>query len=383
MIFDRKRFALKYAILYAMLIAIIMLVPLFIYTKLMLVINEGKTQNALLKEARNIILEMENYNPTNDEAFRFPRYSSYQAGLYDFNMKPIFTLIKYTPSSFTPGYHIYDNYRYYVLKLPENRYFGADYLVVSKEVNSEAVYIVVILAIVCIVAILFLLTWAVFKSFARPFVTINRQLDNFIKDSMHEINTPLSIIQVNADLFSRKFGTNKYIPRIKAAAKTLSTIYNDMDYLIKKESMEYPKEKINFSEFLKERVDYFKEVASLREIKILTQIDDNVEIEFNPVKLQRIIDNTLSNAIKYSYEKGKVEIKLKRDQKSTILSIRDEGVGIKEPKKVFERYYREDSFKGGFGIGLNIVRNIVEQEGVEIKIDSKLGKGSTFSYIFD
>jgi signal transduction histidine kinase len=382
LIFDRKKFALKYALLYALLIAMIMLVPLFVYTQLMLAINEAKTQNDLIREARSIILQMESYNPSGGEAFRFPRYSSYQAGLYDSNMRPIFTLLSFTPPSFTPGYHPFEDYRYYVMRLPEGRYFGANYLVVSKEQNSAEIYMIVLVIIVGIVVMLFFLTWAVFRNFARPFEMINQQLDNFIKDSMHEINTPLSIIQLNVDLFARKFGSNKYLPRIKAAAKTLATIYNDMDYLIKKERLSYEKERIDFSKFLHERVDYFKEVASLREIEIETEIEEGIEIDFNPTKLQRIVDNTLSNAIKYSHERGRVRVELKQSDEGVVFSVHDEGVGMKEPDKVFERYYREDSFKGGFGIGLNIVKNIVDQEGITIRVDSEFGKGSTFTYIF-
>ena len=368
--------------MYASLIAVIMLVPLFVYSQLMFAIGEAKTQNSLIGKARDIILQMESYNPSAGEPFHFPRYSSYRAGLYDRNMRPVFSLLEYTPPSFTPGYHRYDGNRYYVMPLPEQRYFGAKYLVVSTQNDRAEIYMIVLLVIIGIVAMLFLLTWTVFRNFARPFEMINRQLDNFIKDSMHEINTPLSIIQLNADLFARKFGNNRYIPRIKAAAKTLATIYNDMDYLIKKETMSYPKERIDFSQFLHERVDYFKEVASLREIEIETDIEEGVSIDFNPTKLQRIVDNTLSNAIKYSHEKGHVLVELKKRGDDVVFRVRDEGVGMKHPEKVFERYYREDSFKGGFGIGLNIVKNIVEQEGVDIEVHSEFGKGSSFTYIF-
>jgi signal transduction histidine kinase len=382
LIFDRRRFALRYALLYASIIAVVLLVPLFVYTRLMLGIDEAKTHNALLHEARNIVLQMESYNPASGEPFRFPRYLGYRAGLYDANMRPVFTLLDFTPPGFAPGYHTHGDYRYYVLALPEGRYFGARYLVVATEHDRARIYLVVLLVMGGIVAMLVLLTWAVFRNFARPFEEINRRLDNFIKDSMHEINTPLSIIQLNADLFARKYGTNRYIPRIKAAAKTLATIYNDMDYLIKKERMDYPRERIDFSKFLEERVDYFREVATLRNIAVETDIEEGVAIDFNPTKLQRIVDNTLSNAIKYSHENGRVHVRLKKTPEGVLFEVEDEGVGMKEPEKVFERYYREESHKGGFGIGLSIVRSIADQEGVEIRVGSEYGKGSLFSYRF-
>lgn len=105
LIFDRKRFARKYALRYAALIAVIMLVPLFVYTQLMLSINEAKIRNDLTERARHIVLQMEGYNPQSGEAFHFPRYSGYDAGLYDNNMRRIFSLLPFTPSTFTPGYH--------------------------------------------------------------------------------------------------------------------------------------------------------------------------------------------------------------------------------------------------------------------------------------
>ncbi len=359
-----------------------MLVPLFVYTQLMLSINEAKIRKDLIERARHIVLQMEGYNPQSGEAFHFPRYSGYEAGLYDGNMRQIFSLLSFTPSTFTPGYHEHGEWRYYVMKLPEARYFGASYLIVSKKHNSAMIYATVLAVIVGIAGFLFLLTWMVFKNFARPFEVLNAQLDSFIKDSMHEINTPLAIIQLNADLFARKFGTNRYIPRIKAAAKTLATIYNDMDYLIKNERMAYVKEEIDFSKFLHDRVDYFKEVALLRDIDIETDIKEGVTIRFNPTKLLRIVDNTLSNAIKYSHEKGKVRVELEDVEGGVRFIVRDEGVGMKEPGRIFERYYREDSLKGGFGIGLNIVKKIADEEGVTIDIASEYGKGSTFSYTF-
>ncbi|WP_457596712.1 sensor histidine kinase [Hydrogenimonas sp.] len=382
MIFDKRRFALKYALIYGSIVGVVMLVPLMVYTRLMLGIHEAKTQNALMEQARNIVLQMESYPADGSEPFRFPRYAGFQGGLYDANMRPVFTLVPFTPPGFAPGYHTHGDYRYYVLPLPEGRYFGARYLVVSTRYDPSGIYLVALLVAGGIFATLLLLTWAVFRNFARPFEEVNRRLDDFIKDSMHEINTPLSIIQVNADLFARKYGSNRYIPRIKAAAKTLATIYNDMDYLVKKERMTYPKERIDFTKFLLERVDYFREVASLKEVAIETEVDAGVFVEFNPVRLQRIVDNTLSNAIKYSHEKGRVRVRLLQKGDDVLFEVADEGVGMKEPGRVFERFYREDRDRGGFGIGLHIVKQIVEREGVGIEVASTYGEGSRFTYTF-
>lgn len=170
---------------------------------------------------------------------------------------------------------------------------------------------------------------------------------------------------------------------MKAASKTLSNIYNDMDYLIKQDIIEYPNESLNFSAFLLARVDYFEVVAAQREIVIETAIEKDIPLYFNKTKLQRIIDNTLSNAIKYSYEQSTVYVALDYHDKQIRLEVKDEGVGIDKPEKIFERYYRENLDKGGFGIGLNIVKKIIDDNDIMLNIESMPEKGSTFVYIFN
>jgi signal transduction histidine kinase len=229
---------------------------------------------------------------------------------------------------------------------------------------------------------LFIFSLLLLKNFSAPFEAMNRQLDNFIKDSMHEINTPLSIINLNVDLFANKHGENKYLQRIKSASKTLATIYDDMDFLIKQGRVKHTTQEINMSEFIQTRVDYFGDVANLKEIKISTDITLNIYYNFSKIKLQRIIDNTISNAIKYSNDTGEIDIRLYKKEKKIHFEVQDYGVGIANVKKIFSRYYRENEAKGGFGIGLNIVKDIVDEEGITLQVDSKVKEGSLFCYIF-
>jgi signal transduction histidine kinase len=233
-----------------------------------------------------------------------------------------------------------------------------------------------------ILIILFILSLRLFKNFSRPFEEVNHKLDNFIKDSMHEINTPLSIININADLFANKYGDNKYLQRMKSASKTLATIYDDMDYLIKQGRVEHKIKEINVSEFVINRVDYFKGIANLKHIHIETEIMPELMYRFSKTKLQRIVDNTISNAIKYSYDDNSIKIKLYDENGHMKFSVQDYGVGIENLKKIFSRYYRENQTKGGFGIGLNIVKDIIDEEGILLEVKSKVEVGSTFLYIF-
>jgi two-component system, OmpR family, sensor kinase len=375
------KYAIKNAFLYTLFIAIVLLTPLYLYMVYTKNVYEIKNELMLKQNARTIIHSMEEFGNRNEPTFNFPRFQLFQAGLYDNNFKPIFTLINQPMETFSPGYHKQDAYVYYIMSLPEHRYFNANYLIIGNELSYISVYQKAALILLSIVLVVFVLSLFFLRRFALPFKRVNEKLDGFIKDSMHEINTPLSIINVNIDLFNRKNPENKYLRRIKAASKTLSNIYNDMDYLIREENKKFEMESIQLDEYLRERVEYFYEIAAMKNIYIDLQITCQPTITYSIIKLQRIIDNTLSNAIKYSPESTKIVVALEKADEGCHLSFTDQGIGIAEPKMIFERYYREKSEKGGFGIGLNIVKKIIDEDGIELKVSSTVGKGSCFDYL--
>jgi len=205
--------------------------------------------------------------------------------------------------------------------------------------------------------------------------------DKFLKNAIHEINTPLSIIITNIDLFKLKFTKNKYLTKIEAGSKIIHNIYNDLTYLIKKDRINYPLSSINFSQFLYSRIDFFDEIANGNELNIKYEITDNLLINFNDTQLQRICDNSLSNAIKYSYKNTKIFIKLYENENNIILSIQNDSDTIENPNKLFDRFYRENENRGGFGLGLNIIKEICDYYKIDINVTS-INNHSTFKYTF-
>ena len=376
-----SQYSAKYALIYTTLVSVILLTPLFLYLVYMKNIHSVQNELFLKEKSLLIIKAMHEYNQ-NEEYFEYPRFKAFKSGLYDEGFKPIFTTIDYKIKYFKDGYHLDENNAYLIVKLPKNRYFDARYLIVKNELSFAAVYEKVMIILFSVVILVFILSVVFLQTFAKPFKKLNETLDNFIKDSVHEINTPLSIINVNIDLYNRKNEPNKYMQRMKAATKVLSNIYNDMDYLIKHDRLEYNTEEIEISLFLKDRIEYFSEVARMKNILINSNIEDGHIITMNSKRLQRVIDNNISNAIKYSYENSNIDISLYLKDKRCHLAFKDYGVGIDKVDKIFSRYYREDTNKGGFGIGLNIVKSIIDEEKIELKIDSTPMVGSTFIYIF-
>jgi two-component system, OmpR family, sensor kinase len=375
-----SKYALKYALIYSGLIAAILLAPLFFYTIYMKNIHAIQNELLLKEKSLLIVKSMEEFNQ-NENYYEYPRFRSFQSGLYDRNFNPLFTLIDSKIKYFKEGYYLDEGDAYLVVALPHKRYFGASYLILKNKLSFAVVYEKVMVILFSIVILVFVLSLFFLDRFAKPFKQVNRRLDTFIKDSMHEINTPLSIINVNIDLYNRKNPTNKYLQRIKAASKVLSNIYNDMDYLIKNERLNFEKEWIDLSAYLLERIEYFTEVAHMKNIEIYHEIEEGIKIYANQKQLQRVIDNNISNAIKYSYDNNKIEIFLALQEDGCHLRFKDYGVGIEDVAKIFDRYYREDTQKGGFGIGLNIVATIIKKAGIKLEIDSELKKGTSFIYI--
>ena len=204
--------------------------------------------------------------------------------------------------------------------------------------------------------------------------------DRFVKNAIHEINTPLSIILMNIDLYNLKFEKNPYLVKIEAAVKVLDNIYEDLAYVAKKDHVVYAKSMVDFSSFLQERVHYFEDVAEGNKLTLCTDISPDLFIVFNEIELQRICDNNISNAIKYSYEKQNVHVKLYAQEAFVVFEVQNVGDTIQSLENLFSRYYRENDVRGGFGLGLNIVKEICDRNDVEVSVASDTSTRFTYRF---
>lgn len=213
----------------------------------------------------------------------------------------------------------------------------------------------------------------------------NKQLvnmqDSFIKHSIHEINTPLAVIMTHIDIYKMKYGQNSYLSKIEAASKMIANIYDDLSYMVKKDRIVYEKHWINFSAFLHERIVFFEEIAVGNGHKIQEEIEEGIVIYFNEIELQRIIDNNLSNAVKYAKKSTEIEIRLYKEKDTAVLKCSTHSKKIEDTKQIFEAFHQEETKAGGFGLGLEIVGAICQKEDIRIEVDSD-DKLTTFSYYF-
>lgn len=205
--------------------------------------------------------------------------------------------------------------------------------------------------------------------------------DYMIKKLMHEIFTPLSVITLNVDTLRSKTNDFNSLDKIQASVKVLSSVYEDIRYMINHEREVFPKTDIDLLSFLSSRVAYFDSIAKSKDIFIELIADENISIQFNETELQRLVDNNISNAIKYSNNSSCITIICKEENGFIVLGFIDEGIGIKEKliPNIFKDYYKINQSKG-LGLGLATVKEICDKYCIDVSVKSTYKEGTTFTY---
>ena len=235
----------------------------------------------------------------------------------------------------------------------------------------------VLLSALASFALIALVSRFLVKIALKPLESKITMLNSFIKDFTHEINTPLSVILLSIEQLEKQqnIDTTKFA-RMKLAAKTLSQTYSDLIFLTFPDTISNEEERIVMKEAIRERLEYFRLFFERKQIALSVDLQGDSTILASKSKINKMLDNLISNAIKYNKKGGCVSVNLK----GRALSIKDSGYGIDEKNltKIFERYARFNSDQGGFGIGLSLVKSICKEYHIEISCHSKLGEGSEF-----
>ncbi|QKF82436.1 sensor histidine kinase [Halarcobacter ebronensis] len=369
-----KNHLIKISVWYSLFIIILIFVPSYFYTKSEIQNYKINQTNLVEQYALNIQRAIYDFNRSKNDIFFFPKSFNINAYIYDSKEELIYSTsnIKLENRNIISKKYL----------LNENR-LDAKKLIVEKSFNLNEVYLKISILIISVGLFIFISAYLILKQTITPYKKANNYLDRFFNDAMHELKTPLGILQLNLELLEEKNSDLIEVKRSLNAVKNLQLTYEDIEYLMKQKRVSYTKENIDFTLFLRHRVEIFKSLAQAKSIKLNENIKENIKISINRIELQRVIDNTISNAIKYSNESSKINITLKKDSDyKAVLSIEDFGKGIKDKNKIFERYHREEEIKGGFGIGLNIVKHICKKNSIKIEVISQLDVGSTFTYYF-
>lgn len=213
---------------------------------------------------------------------------------------------------------------------------------------------------------------------------------DFIANVSHELKTPLAILQNYATLLQDESldleTRRKYAKTLSQAAKRLSDLITNILKLNKLENQEIKPEfeKINLTEMLAQAVLSFEDLIEHKRLEIECDLDD-VQIVSAPSLLEIVWNNLLSNAIKFTEAGGKIGVSLKMKSEKAIVSVFDTGCGISRETgaHIFEKFYQGDTSHSGEGngLGLPLVKKVIDVLGGEISVSSEIGKGSTFTIV--
>jgi len=248
-----------------------------------------------------------------------------------------------------------------------------NFLTVKFGFNQDTFYPITFVLLLFATVFYYLLS----KSLLQPLFKSEKEIQNLIKETLHEINTPVATIKMNTKMLQKKEQNPKNIERlerIETSCDNLLNLYNQMEYSLKEKIDSVTVECFDISEIITKSIEKFKDIK--KDIQIIYQ-PQSLMIETDKNGFERVIDNLISNGIKYNKENGKINIFVE----DNTLKISDTGIGIdtKNLFHVFDKYYQENSLNSGIGLGLNIVKAYCDKYKIDLKIDSTKDLGSVFS----
>lgn len=215
----------------------------------------------------------------------------------------------------------------------------------------------------------------------------------FTSDVSHELRTPVSVIlaQCEACLTDENLNAEQHrqIELIQKKARTVAELISHLLTLSRADQgkIRLYLERVNVSELLEMIVEEQRIFAKERQMKIRMEIEPGLYIEVDETLYIRMMDNLISNAISYGKEGGTITVTLRREKEGLCGTVQDDGIGIAKEHlpHIWERFYRVDKSRtdgNHSGLGLSMVKWIVEEHGGEITVESQEGEGTTFTYVF-
>jgi len=226
---------------------------------------------------------------------------------------------------------------------------------------------------------------------------LERVRRDFVANASHELKTPITAIrgltETMLDDPSMDDETRlRFVERISAQSMRLSVLVTDLLAISRLEAdqAEQKHDLIDMQELVKRSVSAAKAACVEKQLELSLDPDDTIsDMKAMTVgdmqSLSQMVDNLLDNAVKYTPSGGQVSVRLTASDHQIQLQVSDTGIGIDNlaRQRIFERFYRVDKARsrdlGGTGLGLSIVKNIAEQHGGAVQLESELGVGSTFT----
>jgi two-component system, OmpR family, sensor kinase len=373
---SEKKTLYRFLSLYVFFTIVILGLTVSLYYTLQKELATSQRTIVLDEYANDFLIALEELHNDKTNTLLYPTDAKFKTSLYGKDYKLIYSTLSNPTNLLTEVTYTNNKIIRYVTN-PQKYYLNTQYIIVEmmddKEWLNETIKTIVIYSSIFFIFML-VIGYFLLNLFLKPMRDALHLLDTFIKDTTHELNTPVSTIMTNIELIDKESIQDKYllksINRIDIGVKTISNIYDDLTYLVLNNKIISNNQDINLKQLIEQRVEYFSLLTNMKKIKVVTNLDADAVLNIDNKKLSKLIDNIISNAIKYNKINGSIYIDLDANK----LTIKDTGKGIKEEHidSMFDRYARFDKIVGGFGIGLNIVKMICNEYRLTINITSKL-----------
>ena len=290
---------------------------------------------------------------------------------------------------------VQDNYNYRGITLNTLVFEGQElYIQLLANVDGEVQTIknltdTLLLGSLIIIVIAIIGSYILSKMTLKPIMDSYKKQTEFVQNAAHELRTPLTIIQAKQELMlqepeSKILDKSEDINIILKETKRLTKLIKELMVLATADSNELKlkKEKTNIDTLIKDIVIPYRDYADMQEKEININLKFNKEINIDSNKISQLMLIILDNAIKYTSENEKIEIKTYSKDGKCVIEVADTGIGISKEATahVFDRFYREDKARsretGGTGLGLSIAHTIVSLHGGSIKIAPNEPKGT-------
>ena len=220
------------------------------------------------------------------------------------------------------------------------------------------------------------------KSSLRPAEESMQRLEQFTQDASHELRTPLAVLGSSLDVALKSKKYKEGIESAKDDLKQISVLVERLLELARLDSFGIEKESLDFSGLVAESTEKFRPLADKASIQINTHIAPGIRVIGDETLLRQVMNNVLNNAVKFTNTGGTVTVTLTK----RALIMTDTGIGMSPDDllHIFDRFYQADDSRsrGGFGLGLALVKRICDLHGWTIDVKSEAGKGSTFRLTF-
>jgi len=308
------------------------------------------------------------------------RYGRIHIGLFDQNHILRHSTLQYLPKNLQPGILKAPRYIQMTTKLDEP-IEGLSYIVTENTaLPAQISGLKLLIALTVLFSGIFIafIGYLLSRLLLKPVKERIARLDRFIKESAHEINTPVSALMMSVSSLRKKgIEEERLLSHIAISSKQIADIYNSLSDIAFSDLRQKPDPVIfNFQNVIRQECAFYREIAATRGITIESDLKSHF-VKMAKEDAKRIVGNLLSNAIKYNRQNGEVKISLKENS----LQISDNGIGIdpKDHKSIFTRYTRISKLSGGFGIGLHIVDALCRDYNIKIRLKSIPAEGTIFT----